>query len=1085
MATSDGLNSGLYTRSAKFYLPENQPAAASGRHSSHGSSSDLANEQTAPGLAPASLFSPEDVAASVGGGPLDAHPLDNESPIFDWNYSFEVGSLDFSFQVTTSTTAVNGVYTDLSISGTVGGEAITGLDPGAFGYADDLQSLSTGYFDGLDLNGVGFFAGGVEYNPYTNGSGTFYLEYGNGSFAQPTDVVFSTDAPACYLRGTRIATVQGEVAIEDLAVGDLLVTASGALRPLKWIGRRSYTGWLAAGNADVWPICFAPGSLADGVPSRELRVSPEHAMWLDGVLVPAALLVNGSSIVKSAALDDVQYYHLELDTHDIILAEGAPAESFVDDDSRGIFHNAADFYACHPDVPRGPAAFCAPRVEDGFELDAIRRRLAGRAKTLAADGTAAAPRLKGYLETVNRSVLEGWVMDRAAPDQRVSLAVFDNGAEIGRVVADRFRADLERAGIGDGKCSFVFYLPDNLAHDISHAFELRSAEGWVLPLHRTCAVLEPQDAASVAANGAARAEQDKAAQDKAGQAGSSAPSALRGRLDVVNRSEILGWALDGVDADSPVGLVASANGRIIGRVLANRFRRDLQSAGMGSGRHSFALRIPTGMLGAEAQEIRVTRELDGAELQGSPVHLPALRDLDTATEAQVSALFACLNDDAAEARGLALLARETRTLLERRAARSGLRAEREALARHCRRWGPAMPELPPEFLPAATMRALVIDLLMPCPGRDGGSVAILSHMRALAALGYAVSFAAAEDGGAQRACADLAQEGIAVCGQPYYAGVEDVLRLHAGGFDLIYLHRHECADRYLALARALHPKARIVYSVADLHHVRLARQSQVERRPELLAHSRRLAVIEAHAASRADVVLTHSITEAQVLRQVAGFGRVHVVPFAVGARPGSRRFAERRGLAFIGGFGHAPNTDAVFRLARDIMPLVWAQDPSITCRIAGHGWVASRLPELDPRIEILGPTEDLDGLLDTVRLTVAPLRFGAGIKAKVLDSFAAGVPCVMSGIAAEGLNLAGPLTIPVADDVATFAGHILRLHADQALNERIGAAAARLVADEFDQARVNEAMREALLAHRSDLDDQAPARTPQRSLEVV
>jgi glycosyltransferase involved in cell wall biosynthesis len=1066
-------------------LPDARSAGARTRHSSHASPSDLANEQAAPSLAPASQISTDD----VGAGLLDVHPLDNGPQILDWNYSFEVGSLDFSFQVTTSTTAVNGVYTDLSISGTVGGEAITGLDPGAFGYADDLQSLSAGYFDGLDPNGVGFFAGGVEYNPYTDGSGTFYLEYGNGSFAQPTDVVFSTDAPACYLRGTRIATVQGEVAIEDLAVGDLLVTASGALRPLKWIGRRSYTGWLAAGNADVWPICFAPGSLSDGVPARELRVSPEHAMWLDGVLVPAALLVNGSSIVKSAVLDEVHYYHLELETHDIILAEGAPAESFVDDNSRGIFHNAADFYACHPDVPHGPATFCAPRVEDGFELDAICRRLAGRARTLAADGTAPASQLRGYLETVNRSVLEGWVMDRAAPEHRVGLAVFDNGAEIGRVVADRFRADLVRAGIGDGKHSFVFYLPDNLAHDISHAFELRSAEGWVLPLHRTCAVLEPQDAASAAVTAAGRAKQDKPGRVEPEQAGPLAPSALRGRLDVVNRTEILGWALDCADAESPVGLLASANGRVVARVLANRFRRDLQSAGIGSGRHSFAIRIPAGMLGPEAQEIRVTRELDGADLQGSPFHLPALRDLDAATETQVSALFACLNDDAAEERGLALLARETRALLERRAARRGLRAERLALARHCRRWGPAAPDLPPELVPAATRMALVIDLHMPCPGRDGGSVAILSHMRALAALGYAVSFAAAEAGDAQEACADLAQEGIVVCGQPYYGGIEDVLRLHAGSFDLIYLHRHECADRYLAVARANHPRAMIVYSVADLHHVRLARQSQVERRPELLAYSRRLAAIEAHAASRADVVLTHSIAEAQVLRQVAGFGRVHVVPFAVCIRPGRRRFADRSGLAFIGSFAHAPNADAVYMLAREIMPLVWAQDPSITCRIAGHGWLASALPDLDPRLDILGPVDDLGALLGSVRLTVAPLRFGAGIKAKVLDSFAAGVPCVMTRIAAEGLTLTGPLTIPVADDAATLAGHILRLHADQALNERIGEAAARLVGNEFDQARVTEAMREAMLeppgAHRPNRDEQAQGPSLQRCLQLV
>jgi autotransporter-associated beta strand protein len=968
-----------------------------------------------------------------------------------------------------------------SITFTGTGDVLALGSPASF--TDAIDGFAAG--DKLDLKGLSYMTGanatlsgdtltvisGSTTETFTlNGvpSGTKFQAIDDGTPAHGTLV----DEVTCYCRGTRILTDHGEVAVEELNIGDVLITAAGAARPVKWIGHRSYAGWLAAGNAAVWPICFAPGSLADGVPARELRVSPEHAMWLDDVLVPAGLLVNGSSIVKSPPLDEVFYYHIELATHDVILAEGAASETFVDDDSRGIFHNAAEFYARYPDAPRGPAAFCAPRVEEGFALDAIRRQLAGRAKTLAADGTAAAVQLAGYLEAVNRTVLGGWVINHAAPAQRVCLTVFDNGAEIGRVVADRFRADLAKACIGDGKHSFVFPLPRNLAPDQRHAFELRSADGWVLPLHHVCPVLEPQDPVPGSA-----------------QTDPAAPGALRGKLDVVNRHEMTGWAQDCSDAERPVGLVVSANGRLVARVLANRFRRDLQSAGMGSGRHSFTARIPPGMLGLEAQEIRVAREVDGAELPGSPFLLPALRELDADTGAQLSALFDGLADDAAEARGLAWLAQETQALLERRAARTGFRAERDALARHRRRWGPSAPDLPPELVLAASGRALVIDVQAPCVDRDGGSVAILSHMRALTSLGYAVSFAAAQGGITEAASAGLAQEGIAVCGQPYYSGVEDVLRLHAGTFDVIYLHRHQCADRYLALARAFHPKARIVYSVADLHHVRLARQAQVEGRPELLAYSRRVAAVEAHAASRADVVLTHSAAEAPILRQVTGFGRVHVVPFAAAARPAKCGFAERQGLAFIGSFGHAPNADAVYVLARDIMPLVWAKDPRIICRIAGHGWDASRLQGMDPRMEILGPTHDLDGLLASVRLTVAPLRFGAGLKAKVLDSFAAGVPCVMTGIAAEGLALQDPLSHPVADDTATLAGHILRLHADQALNARIGQAAALLVADAFDQARVTDALGEALLAPSGGRscrrDETKPGTLPQRSFQVV
>ena len=93
-----------------------------------------------------------------------------------------------------------------------------------------------------------------------------------------------------------------------------------------------------------------------------------------GWLVPARLLVNGGSIVRCMALADVTYLHVELAQHDTILAEGAASETFMDDDSRNVFHNAAEFAVLYPGAP-APAGFCARRVEQGYELDAIRRRL--------------------------------------------------------------------------------------------------------------------------------------------------------------------------------------------------------------------------------------------------------------------------------------------------------------------------------------------------------------------------------------------------------------------------------------------------------------------------------------------------------------------------------------------------------------------------------------------------------------------------------------------------------------------------------------------------------------------------------------
>ncbi len=112
-----------------------------------------------------------------------------------------------------------------------------------------------------------------------------------------------------------------------LATSDTVVTASGQHRPIKWIGKRNYAGRFLAANPAVQPIRFRSGSLGGGLPRRELLVSPEHAMFLDGLLIPARCLVNGSTIIQERGLERVDYLYVELDTHDVLLAEGASSES--------------------------------------------------------------------------------------------------------------------------------------------------------------------------------------------------------------------------------------------------------------------------------------------------------------------------------------------------------------------------------------------------------------------------------------------------------------------------------------------------------------------------------------------------------------------------------------------------------------------------------------------------------------------------------------------------------------------------------------------------------------------------------------
>ena len=283
---------------------------------------------------------------------------------------------------------------ELEAPGAAGSGAITVSSGGdllvaSYGIANAIDLLPGGE---LDLALVPFMSGAsasldpsTDILTITEEFGLFYNEQLVGNYtgeifnvAAAADGVGGTAvtvSPACYCRGTLIRTDRGDVAVEALSIGDGLLTVSGERRLVKWIGRRSYAGRFLAANPHVQPVRFRAGSLGDGLPRRDLLVSPNHAMFLDRLLIPARCLVNGRTIVQDCSLDRVDYYHVELDTHDVLLAEGAPSETFLDDDSRGMFHNAHEFAAIYPDAPR-PDAFCAPRVEHGAELEAIRLRLA-------------------------------------------------------------------------------------------------------------------------------------------------------------------------------------------------------------------------------------------------------------------------------------------------------------------------------------------------------------------------------------------------------------------------------------------------------------------------------------------------------------------------------------------------------------------------------------------------------------------------------------------------------------------------------------------------------------------------------------
>ncbi len=186
-------------------------------------------------------------------------------------------------------------------------------------------------------------------------------------------------AVVCFARGTRIAGLAGNVPVEHLAVGDMVLTARGEPQPIIWIGHRHLDCTRHPHPRAVWPVRIRAGAFAPELPARDLLVSPQHAIFAEGVLIPIKRLVNGRSVVQEQRAT-IEYFHIELPRHDILLAEGLPTESYLDTGDRACFDNAGGTVVLHPDFSRWAwdAGACAELRVVGPEVEAARATLARR-----------------------------------------------------------------------------------------------------------------------------------------------------------------------------------------------------------------------------------------------------------------------------------------------------------------------------------------------------------------------------------------------------------------------------------------------------------------------------------------------------------------------------------------------------------------------------------------------------------------------------------------------------------------------------------------------------------------------------------
>lgn len=332
-----------------------------------------------------------------------------------------------------------------------------------------------------------------------------------------------------------------------------------------------------------------------------------------------------------------------------------------------------------------------------------------------------------------------------------------------------------------------------------------------------------------------------------------------------------------------------------------------------------------------------------------------------------------------------------------------------------------------------TKRILIIDSVTPTPDCDAGSLVAYQFMKIFLKLGYGVTFIPAHnlqpDG---KYTQDLQRIGVECWHYPFISSVDEYLQQHGAKFDVVFLYRVTEASRHLESVRSYAPQAKVVFNTVDLHFLRATRQAKIERSLLRRIRAEQLKRKELHVMRNTEATILLNRSEVELIARLTPTVKTFMLPLTQEV-PGSKNtFSERRDIVFIGGFRHVPNVDAVTYFCSEIMPLVRTKLPGVRFIVVGSMAPDELKRYAAPDIEIRGFVQNLADVFDHCRLSVAPLRYGAGMKGKIVTSLSYGVPCITTSIGAEGMGLDGGMNITVADDPTSFAQAIVDLYTSEA-----------------------------------------------------
>ncbi len=370
-------------------------------------------------------------------------------------------------------------------------------------------------------------------------------------------------------------------------------------------------------------------------------------------------------------------------------------------------------------------------------------------------------------------------------------------------------------------------------------------------------------------------------------------------------------------------------------------------------------------------------------------------------------------------------------------------------------------------------RVLVIDHQVPMPDHDSGSTRMYALLLLLRDLGFGVTFVPQNAILIPRYQQALTSQGIEVLGGP--GDLDAYLDQVGPELAIVILSRPTVAWANYPMIRSLVPESPIVYDTVDLHFVRERKRAATEGGIEAKRSATFHYDMELSLARLADQVWTVSPEERDALLAEIPDLQVAVVPNIHAEEPLGLTFAQREGVLFVGNFAHLPNVDAAQWLVEEILPLVRQEVPDLTLHLAGSN-VSEQITALaSDHVVVHGWVPTLGDLYRRLRLSVAPLRFGAGMKGKVGESLSFGVPIVTTSIGAEGLGPIDRQGALVADDAAELARLIVDAYGDSDLWAMLSSSGRALMAQRFSPEAVRSQLAPILSGLGVVLDPPSPA----------